>query len=177
MNIQPINQDANNSINFQRLIINKGSFNVLKQSKYFPDKSYPNYDANMRNFYKKLIELKKSCANNTSYDVVVKSGKQIDGKESGVFIQDSFGKIQGGFRQSFDDLFRLNSMEPQRLQTEAEEPRLLIRLFNNWNIKRENKKLPDKQVDMVEFLNSIYKNIKTMVKNADYLAELDKIKN
>ena len=82
MNIQPINQDANNSINFQRLIINKGSFNVLKQSKYFPDKSYPNYDANMRNFYKKLIELKKSCANNTSYDVVVKSGKQIDGKES-----------------------------------------------------------------------------------------------
>ena len=135
MNIQPINQDANNSINFQRLIINKGSFNVLKQSKYFPDKSYPNYDANMRNFYKKLIELKKSCANNTSYDVVVKSGKQIDGKESGVFIQDSFGKIQGGFRQSFDDLFRLNSMEPQRLQTEAEEPRLLIRLFNNWNIK------------------------------------------
>lgn len=68
-------------------------------------------------------------------------------------------------------------MEPQRLQTEAEEPRLLIRLFNNWNIKRENKKLPDKQVDMVEFLNSIYKNIKTMVNNADYLAELDKIKN
>ena len=177
MNIQPINQDANNSINFQRLIINKGSFNVLKQSKYFPDKSYPNYDANMRNFYKKLIELKKSCANNTAYDVVVKSGKQIDGKESGVFIQDSFGKIQGGFRQSFEDLFRLNSMEPQRLQTEAEEPRLLIRLLNNWNIKRENKKLPDKQVDMVEFLNSIYKNIKAMVNNADYLAELDKIKN
>ncbi len=177
MNTQPINQDTNNSINFQRLIIKRGSFDVLKQAKHFPDKSYPNYDTNMRNFYKKLIELKRSCANNTSYDVVVKAGKQLNSNDSGVFIQDSYGKVQGGFRQSFDSLFHLNSMDPQRLQTEAEEPRLLIRLFNNWNIKRENKKLPDKQVDMVEFLDSIYKNIKAMVNNADYLAELDKIKN
>lgn len=176
MNIQPINQNANNSVNFQRLIIKKGCFDVLKQSKYFPDKSYPNYETNMRNFYKKLIDLKKSCANNTAYDVVVKANSQIDGKNSGVFIQDSYGKIQDGFRQSFADLFHLNSMEPQRLLTEAEEPRLLLRLIINWNIKRKNNKLPKKKVDMVEFLESIYKNIKAMVNNADYLSELGKLK-
>ena len=176
MNIQPINQNANNSINFQRLIVKKGSFNALKQAQYFPEKSYPNYNENMRNFYKKLIGLKKSCANNTDYDVVVNYGKRIDDKDSGVFIQDSMGKMQGGFRQSFEDLFHLSSMDPKRPLTESEEPRLLIRLINNWNINRENKKLPNKQVDMVEFLDSVYKNIKAMVNNADYLAELDKIK-
>ena len=68
-------------------------------------------------------------------------------------------------------------MEPKRLQTEGDEPRVLIRLINNWKIKKENRNLPDKTADMTEFLDSIYNKIKAMVVNADYLAELDKIKN
>ena len=177
MNIQPINQNANNSVNFQRLIIKKGSFDVLKHAEYFPDKNYPNYDKNLRSFYKKLVNLKNSCANNTSYDVVIKAGKIQNGKDSGMFIQNSLGKPQSGFKQSFEDLFRLASMEPKRLQTEGDEPRALIRLINNWKIKKENRNLPNKTADMTEFLDSIYNKIKAMVVNADYLAELDKIKN
>ena len=59
MNIQPINQQTNN-IGFKRLIVNKGSFDTLKKSQYFPDESYPNYHENLKNFYKKLMKLRKN---------------------------------------------------------------------------------------------------------------------
>ena len=176
MNIQPNNQNANNSINFQRLIVKKGSFNALKQAQYFPEKSYPNFNENMRNFYKKLKDLKNSCADNTTYDVIINCGKKIDDENSGVYIQDAAGIIQCGFKESFKDLFRLRSMEPKRILTEEDEPRLLTRLIKNWNIKRENIKLSNKKVDMSEFLDSVYKNIKAMVNNANYLTQLSKIK-
>ena len=56
MNIQ---SDTTNSmqVSFNRLIIKKGSFDVLKQSENFPkDKNHPRYSDSMHDFYSKLIK-------------------------------------------------------------------------------------------------------------------------
>lgn len=80
MNIQPINQQTNNNIGFQKLIVKKGSFNVLRNSEYFPESSYPNYYKNLKSFCKKMIDLRKNCEKNDIYNVVIRpSSKDFEG--------------------------------------------------------------------------------------------------
>ena len=73
MNIQPINQQTNNNIGFQKLIVKKGSFNVLRNSEYFPEKSYPDYYKNLKSFCKKMTDLKKDCEKNEIYNSNMKA--------------------------------------------------------------------------------------------------------
>ena len=174
MNIQPINQQTNNNIGFQRLIVKKGSFNVLRNSEYFPEKSYPNYYKNLKSFCKKMRDLKKDCEKNEIYNVVIRpSSKDFEG---GMYIEDADGNTQFGFFKSFKSIFEMESKKPKKLLTEKQDPRLLNRLFRNWQIKRYNEKVEQKQVSMQDFLTSIYKHLQDMINNADYLAELHNMK-
>ena len=70
----------------------------------------------------------------------------------------------------------MESKKPKKLLTEKQDPRLLNRLFRNWQIKKYNEKVEQKQVSMQDFLTSIYKHLQDMVNNADYLAELHNMK-
>ncbi len=174
MNIQPINQQTNNNIGFQKLIVKKGSFNVLRNSEYFPEKSYPDYYKNLKSFCKKMTDLKKDCEKNEIYNVVIRpSSKDFEG---GMYIEDADGNTQFGFFKSFKSIFEMESKKPKKLLTEKQDPRLLDRLFRNWQIKKYNEKVEQKQVSMQEFLTSVYKHLQAMVNNADYLAELHNIK-
>ena len=174
MNIQPINQQTNNNIGFQKLIVKKGSFNVLRNSEYFPEKSYPDYYKNLKSFCKKMMDLKKDCEKNEIYNVVIRpSSKDFEG---GMYIEDADGNTQFGFFKSFKSIFEMESKKPKKLLTEKQDPRLLDRLFRNWQIKKYNEKVEQKQVSMQEFLTSVYKHLQSMVNNADYLAELHNIK-
>ena len=174
MNIQPINQQTNNNIGFQKLIVKKGSFNVLRNSEYFPEKSYPDYYKNLKSFCKKMTDLKKDCEKNEIYNVVIRpSSKDFEG---GMYIEDADGNTQFGFFKSFKSIFEMESKKPKKLLTEKQDPRLLDRLFRNWQIKKYNEKVEQKQVSMQEFLTSVYKHLQSMVNNADYLAELHNIK-
>lgn len=170
MKIQSINQSPNP--NFGKLIIQPGSFEVLKQSKYFPDKSYPNYSKHLLNFYKQLLQFKKQAMNNSVYNVVIKP----DNKKGKVVIENAEGREQAGFITSFDDLLRVRSMEPKRTLTEKEEPSIYKRLIHNWQVKRSNKKLANKSLKMDEYLNIIYNNLKDIIVNADCLADMQKLK-
>ena len=174
MNIQPINQQTNNNIGFQKLIVKKGSFNVLRNSEYFPESSYPNYYKNLKSFCKKMIDLRKNCEKNDIYNVVIRpSSKDFEG---GVYIENAEGKVQFGFFRSFRKIFEVEAMKPKKLLTERQDPRLLDRLFRNWKIKRYNNRVKHQQVSMQDFLTSVYKHIEESVNNADYLAELHTIK-
>lgn len=174
MNIQPINQQTNNNIGFQRLIVKKGSFNVLRNSEYFPEKSYPDYYKNLKSFCKKMTDLKKDCEKNEIYNVVIRpSSKDFEG---GMYIEDADGNTQFGFFKSFKSIFEMESKKPKKLLTEKQDPRLLNRLFRNWQIKKYNEKVEQKQVSMQDFLTSVYKHLQDMVNNADYLAELHNMK-
>lgn len=174
MNIQPINQQTNNNIGFQKLIVKKGSFNVLRNSEYFPEKSYPDYYKNLKSFCKKMTDLKKDCEKNEIYNVVIRpSSKDFEG---GMYIEDADGNTQFGFFKSFKSIFEMESKKPKKLLTEKQDPRLLNRLFRNWQIKKYNEKIEQKQVSMQDFLTSIYKHLQDMVNNADYLAELHNMK-
>lgn len=174
MNIQPINQQTNNNIGFQKLIVKKGSFNVLRNSEYFPEKSYPDYYKNLKLFCKKIMDLKKDCENNDIYNVVIRpSSKDFEG---GMYIENAEGKSQFGFFRSFKKIFEVEAMKPKKLLTEKQAPCLLDRLFKNWKIKRYNNKVEHQQVSMQDFLTSVYKHLQDMVNNADYLAELHNIK-
>lgn len=175
MNIQPINQQqTNNNIGFKKLIVKKGSFDVLKNAKYFPDKSCPNYYKNLKSFCKKLIELKKESENNELYNVVIHpDSKDFKG---GIYIENSDGVKQAGFFKSFAKIFDIEAKKPQRILTEKQDPNFLDRLFRNWKIKRYNKKVAQNKVEMQDFLASVYKHLQEMVNNADYLTELHNIK-
>lgn len=174
MNIQPINQQTNNNIGFQKLIVKKGSFNVLRNSEYFPEKSYPDYYKNLKSFCKKMTDLKKDCEKNEIYNVVIRpSSKDFEG---GMYIEDADGNTQFGFFKSFKSIFEMESKKPKKLLTEKQDPHLLNRLFRNWQIKKYNEKVEQKQVSMQDFLTSIYKHLQDMVNNADYLAELHNMK-
>ena len=174
MNIQPINQQTNNNIGFQKLIVKKGSFNVLRNSEYFPEKSYPDYYKNLKSFCKKMTDLKKDCEKNEIYNVVIRpSSKDFEG---GMYIEDADGNTQFGFFKSFKSIFEMESKKPKKLLTEKQDPHLLNRLFRNWQIKKYNEKVEQKQVSMQDFLTSIYKHLQDMVNNADYLTELHNMK-
>lgn len=174
MNIQPINQQTNNNIGFQKLIVKKGSFNVLRNSEYFPDKSYPGYYKNLKSFCKKLVALKKECETNDVYNVVIRpSSKEFQG---GMYIESSDGIPQAGFFKPFNDLLELESKKQKKILTDEQDPNLLDRFIRNWKIKRYNKKVEQKEVTMQEFLSSVYKNLQEMVNSADYLKELYNIK-
>lgn len=172
MKIQPISHPP--VPNFGKLVIQPGSFDALKQSKYFPDKTYPDYGKHLLNFYKQLLHLKKQAASNSAYNVVIKPGnKKGVGK---VVIENSEGRAQTGFVTTFDELLRVRSMEPKREITEREEPSIYKRLIQNWQIKRSNKKLANKHLKMEEYLNVVYNNLKDIVINADCLADMQKLK-
>lgn len=174
MNIQPINQQTNNNIGFQKLIVKKGSFNVLRNAKYFPEKSYPDYYKNLKSFCKKMMDLRKDCEKNEIYNVVIRpSSKDFEG---GMYIEDADGNTQCGFFKSFKSIFEVEAKRPKKLLTERQDPRLLDRFFRNWQIKRYNEKVAQKQVSMQDFLSSVYKHLQDMVNNADYLAELHNMK-
>ncbi len=172
MKIQSINQTP--APNFGKLVVKPGSFEALKQSKYFPDKSYPNYSKHLLNFYLQLLQLKKQAANNTAYNVVIKPGnKKGAGK---VVIENSEGREQAGFITTFDELLRVRSMEPKQTITKEEEPSAYKRFIYNWQIKRSNKKLEKNPLKMDEYLNIVYNNIKNIIGNADCLTEMQKLK-
>lgn len=174
MNIQPINQQTDNNIGFQKLIVKKGSFNVLRNAKYFPESSYPDYYKNLKSFCKKMMDLRKDCEKNEIYNVVIRpSDKDLEG---GMYIEDVDGNTQCGFFKSFKSIFEVEAKRPKKLLTEKQDPRLLDRLFRNWQIKRYNEKVEQKQVSMQDFLSSVYKHLQDMVNNADYLAELHNMK-
>ena len=174
MKIQPINQQTDNNIGFQKLIVKKGSFNVLKNSKYFPDKSYPDYYNNLKSFCEKVIELRKECEQNELYNVVVRpNSKELKG---GIYIENADGVKQYGFFKSFEDIFDLEVKKQQKLLTKKQDPNFLNRLLKNWEIKRYNKKVAKNKVSMQEFLTSVFKHLKEMANNADYLTELHNIK-
>lgn len=182
MKIQSINQPVNQSFNqgqnpsFQKLIVKKGSFDALKQSKYFPERDYPNYAEHLRKFYEKLVQLKKTAEKNTLYNVVIKPENEKFSRTGKMVIENSDGVEQYGFKSSFDDILSFPEMEPKKTLTEREEPNLFDRVFKNWQINRENKKLANKPLDMQKFLDTVYKKLEDMVNSADYLAELNKIK-
>ena len=174
MNIQPINQQTNNNIGFQKLILKKGSFNVLRNSEYFPDKSYPGYYKNLKDFSKKLIDLRKECDDNELYNVVIKPSDR--NSSGGMYIESREGIPQVGFFKSFDDLLQIDSKRTKKTITNDQVSNFFDRFLKNWKIKRYNKKVENKEVTMQEFLNSVYKNLKEMVNNADYLKELHNLK-
>ena len=121
-----------------------------------------------------MTDLKKDCEKNEIYNVVIRpSSKDFEG---GMYIEDADGNTQFGFFKSFKSIFEMESKKPKKLLTEKQDPRLLDRLFRNWQIKKYNEKVEQKQVSMQEFLTSVYKHLQSMVNNADYLAELHNIK-
>ena len=179
MKIQPINPNQSQQQNpsFQKLIIKQGSFALLKQSKYFPDKSYPNYSGNLRFFYQKLMKLRKAAEKNELYNVVLKPDKALFPNSGKIVVENASGVEQFGFTKSFDELLRVPEMEPKRTLTEKQDPKFLDRWLRNWRIKRRNNKLEHKQIDMRAFLDIVYKRIADAVNNAEYLSELNEIKN
>lgn len=175
MNIQPINQQTNNNIGFQRLIVKKGSFEALKKSQYFPSPSYPNYHEHLKNFYKKLMVMRKSMEHNDVYNVVIRpNSKEMKG---GIYIENQEGRPQTGFFKSFDELLKVEAKEPVKLLTEEQDPNFFDRFFKNWKRKKYNKAVERKQVNMPEFLNLVLEHIQGMTRNADYLTELHNLKN
>ena len=175
MNIQTINQSQ--SINFQKLIINKGSFEALKQSKNFPDKNTENYSENLKHFYKKLMQLKKEAEKNELYNVVFYPDKMSSSANGKVVIENFEGKEQFGFTKSFERMLDIPSSELKHVLTTEEDSNFIDRFIKNWKIKKYNKKIKHNQLSMQEYLNIVYKRIKEMVNGADYLTELHKIKN
>lgn len=179
MKIQPINPNKSQQQNpsFQKLVVKQGSFALLKQSKYFPDKSYPNYSENLKFFYQKLMKLRKVAEKNELYNVVLKPEKALHPDGGKIVVENASGVEQFGFSKSFDDLLRVQEMEPRKTLTEKQDPNFLDRWFKNWKIKRNNNKLEHKQMEMGAFLDIVYKRIADAVNNAEYLAELHEIKN
>ncbi len=176
MNIQSINTDTRQP-NFQRLIIQKGSFKALKQSKYFPqNKNYPLYNNNMQNFYKQLIQLKQRAQKNDLYNVILKPDRDIDGKHGFVVIENNEGREQDGFKQSFNELLRIQEYEPKRYYTEEDLPNPILRWYKNKQISWNNKKIINHKMDFNDFLNIVYKRIESIVNNAEYLTDLRKLK-
>ena len=178
MKIQSINPNQSQQQNpsFQKLVVKQGSFALLKQSKYFPDKSYPNYSENLRFFYQKLMKLRKAAEKNELYNVVLKPDKALFPNSGKIVVENASGVEQFGFTKSFDELLRVREMEPKEILTEEQEPNFLDRWFQNWKIKRNNNKLENKRMEMGAFLDIIYKRIADAVNNAEYLAELHEIK-
>lgn len=177
MNIQSINENPYPNIGFKKLIVKEGSFRELRKSKYFPEESYPNYSENLKIFYKKLMVLKKRCDENQIYNVVIKPGANSLQSSGKIVIEDAASKReQAGFKRTFEDLLRIETMEPQSQLSKTREPNIFKRAIKNWEIKQRNKKLEHKQMDMKEFLNIVYKRIEDIVQNAEYLTELHNLK-
>lgn len=174
MNIQSINQTKSSDISFRKLTVRPGSFEALKNSKYFPDETYPRYHEHLLDFYKNLYQLKKRADKNLVYNVVIKPGDTR--KKARIAIENSEGKEQSGFITPFDELLRIKSMEPKPLYTKQEDPRLIRRLFRNWQIKKNNNKLLNDQLNFKKFLNIVYKRIEKIVSNAECLTDLHKLK-
>ena len=176
MNIQSINTGTPQP-NFQRLIIKKGSFAALKQSKYFPkNKNYLLYDNEMQTFYRQLIQLKKRADNNDLYNVILKPDRSINGKRGFVVIENNEGREQDGFKQSFKDLLQIREFEPKAYYTKKDMANPITRWYRNKQIAKNNKKIINSQINFKQFLNIIYKRIESFVNNAEYLADLHKIK-
>lgn len=177
MNIQPINENASGSVGFKKLLVQGGSFEKLKEAPYFPQKNYPNYHENLKVFYKKIMGLKKQCDKNSLYNVVIKPEHNSLSNSGRVVIENAeTGREQCGFKTSFEDLLFIPSMVPKSLLTEEKEPNMMKRIFRNWQIKRQNKKIQHKQLDMKEFLDIVYKRIEVIAQNADGLTELHNLK-
>ncbi len=177
MNIQPINVNSDRNIGFGQLVVQKGSFEKLKTSKYFPQENTLDYHEHLKAFYKQLMGLKKKCADNNIYDVVIKPEKNSINSNGKVVIENVANRReQFGFSTTFEELLYVPTATPKDYLTKASEPNVLIRTIKNWNIKRQNKNIKQKQIGMKEFLNIVYKRIEIMVQNADCLMELHNLK-
>lgn len=178
MNIQPINVNSDHNVGFGKLVVQKGSFEKLKTLEYFPQENTLDYHEHLKAFYRQLMELKKKCADNNVYDVVIKPEKNSINSNGKVVIENAANRReQFGFSTTFEDLLYVSSDTPKDYLTKANEPNTLIRTFKNWNIKRQNKNIKQKQIGMKEFLNIVYKRIEIIAQNADYLMELHNLKN
>ena len=122
------------------------------------------------------MKLRKTAEKNELYNVVLKPGQFLNSDAGKIVIENASGVEQFGFSKSFDDLLRVQEMEPRKTLTEKQDPNFLDRWFQNWKIKRNNNKLENKRMEMGAFLDIIYKRIADAVNNAEYLAELHEIK-
>lgn len=122
------------------------------------------------------MKLRKTAEKNELYNVVLKPGQSLNSGAGKIVIENASGVEQFGFSKSFDDLLRVQEMEPRKTLTEKQDPNFLDRWFQNWKIKRNNNKLENKRMEMGVFLDIIYKRIADAVNNAEYLAELHEIK-
>ena len=163
-------------LSFRNLIIKQGSFDALKQSKYFPTEKFPNYNSDLRNFYKRLMQLKKQADRNPMYNVVVKPEENLSDKRGVIVIENKEGREQEGFKEPFYELLRIRELEPHKYYTENDIPNILNRWYQNMLIKINNKKNEKKQIDLKEYLDIIYKRIESYVRSADYLFDLYKLK-
>ena len=176
MNIQSVNTGTP-QVSFHRLIIKQGSFSALKQSKYFPqNKNTPIYENNMHEFYRKLIQLKKRADNNEYYNVILKPDRKINGKQGFLVIENNEGREQDGFKQPFNELLRIRAFEPKEYYTSSEISNPINRWYKNRQIAKRNKQLINGEINLRQFLNIIYKRIESFVNNAEYLADLRKLK-
>ncbi len=164
-------------INFKRLIIKQGSFDILKQSKYFPQsQNHPLYDEQMQNFYKRLMQLKRRADKNDLYDVILKPDENINGNLGHLAIVSKDGREQDGFKIPFDELLRVKEFEPKNSYTAEDIPNIFLRWYKNLQISINNKKIIHKHVNLEDFLNIVYKRIESWVKNAEYLSDLSNLK-
>lgn len=168
MKVQSINNTPTQS--FGALIIHPGSFEALRHSKYFPDKSYPQYNQHLIKFCRKIVELKKISECNNAYNVVVKPDKSVHSGK--IVIENSDGFEQTGFTRSFRSVFRVRSMEPAKKISKEQEPSLIKRFIYNQKVNIRNKKLTKKQLKMEDYLDIVANNVKEVVLNANYLASL-----
>lgn len=177
MNIQPINKSTDSNVNFKKLIVKKGCFEKLKASQYFPQENYPNYSENLKEFYRKLMGLKKQCDKNSLYNVVIKSEHNSINSSGRIVIESAeTGTEQCGFKTTFEELLFIHSMVPRPLLTKEKEPNLVKRIIGNWQIKQQNKEIQHKHLDMKDFLDIVYKRIEVIAKNADCLTEWHDLK-
>ena len=176
MEIQSFNTETP-SVNFQRNKKKKGSFAALKSSKYFPqNRNTPLYDTNIRAFYSQLINLKKRADKNDLYNVILKPDKNVNDKHGFIVIENKEGREQYGFKCSFNDILQISEFEPRSYYTKKDFPNPISRWFRNQQISKNNKKIINRQINFNKFLNIIYKRIESFVNNAEYLADLHKLK-
>lgn len=157
---------------FSRFRAEKDSFNALKNYKYFPPASTPNYNEMLLDFYKKLKDVKSMADKNSLYDTIIKVKNEKGRKQGFVVIQDQEGVEQTGFVYSFDDLFRQKSLEKKDYKTEEQIPNAISRYYKNWMIKKYNENLDKTPINYQNMLNMILSRISSVVETADYLKSL-----
>ena len=176
MNIQS-NTTNSMQVSFNRLIIKKGSFDALKQSEYFPkDKNHPRYSDSMHDFYSKLIKLKRRAEENDLYNVILKPQNGINEQDGCLVIENKAGYEQAGFKKSFSELMRVKDFEPKKFYTKSDISNPISRWYKNTQISKNNKKIMNQNPDLKQFLDVIYKRIEVFVNNAEYLADLHRLK-